>query len=43
MIFLWNNKRGETPQGRYGSQGGSCGQFLGVGGLPQEIVENEVL
>ena len=48
IIFLWNNKRGETPQGRYGrgGGGGAVAHSLGGGGswgFAQEILENEVL
>ena len=48
IIFLWNNKRGETPQGRYGRGGGGLWPVLRGGGggggvLRQEILENEVL
>ena len=33
VIFLWNNKRGETPQGRYG-RGGGGGAVARSSGLP---------
>ena len=47
---MWNNKRGETPQGEGTEGDGGCGPFFGGrggggggGGLPQEMFENEVL
>ena len=46
IIFVWNNKRGEMPQGKYGRGGGAMARSSGGGGggfEGQEILENEVL
>ena len=48
-VFLWNNKRGEKPQERYGRGGGGgavtryWGGGGGLGALSEEILQNEVL